>query len=51
MKKYHVLIEPHTLSDIQEVTDWYNNKQDRLGTRFQKTTLQQINNLEYYPQI
>jgi len=51
MKKYIIAIEPNALSDIQEVTDWYNKKQDGLGTRFQKTTLQLINNLDFYPQI
>ena len=37
MKKYKVKIEPEALSDIQEITDWY-NEQANLGKRFQNTT-------------
>jgi plasmid stabilization system protein ParE len=39
MKKCKVKIEPEALADIQEITDWYNEKQAGLGGRFQKTTI------------
>jgi len=37
MKRYKVKIVPEALADIQEITDWYNEQQSRLGKRFQKT--------------
>ena len=51
MKKYKVTIEPEALADIQEITDWYNEHQDGIGTRFQKTAIKQINSLKETPQI
>ncbi len=51
MKKYKVKIEPEALADIQEITDWYNEQQGRLGSRFQKATIQHINALSKNPQI
>lgn len=51
MKKYKVKIEPEALADIQEITDWYNEKQAGLGGRFLKTTIKQINSLNKDPQI
>lgn len=51
MKKYKVKIEPGALADIQEITIWYNEQQSGLGTRFQKTAIQQINALSNDPQI
>nr|NQU92753.1 type II toxin-antitoxin system RelE/ParE family toxin [Bacteroidota bacterium] len=51
MKKYKVKIEPEALSDIQEITDWYNEQQTGLGKRFQKTTIGHINSLNNDPQI
>lgn len=51
MKKYKVNIDPDALSDIQEITHWYNQQQKGLGGRFQKTTIQQINSLKRDPHI
>jgi plasmid stabilization system protein ParE len=51
MKKYKVKIEPEALSDIQEITDWYNEAQAGLGKRFQNTAIKQINSLNKDPQI
>lgn len=51
MKKYKVKVEPEALSDIQEITDWYNKAQAGLGERFQKTTIKHINSLNKDPQI
>ena len=51
MKKYQVKIEPESLSDIQEITDWYNRQQTGLGKRFQKAAINQINSLNKDPHI
>ncbi len=51
MDKYRIQIEPDALADIQEITNWYNEKQEGLGKRFQETTIKQINNLNKDPQI
>jgi plasmid stabilization system protein ParE len=51
MKKYKVKIEPEALVDIQEITDWYNKAQAKLGKRFQKTAIKQINSLNKDPQV
>jgi plasmid stabilization system protein ParE len=51
MKKYKVKIEPEALTDIQEITDWYNEQQAGLGVRFQKTAIKQIDSLNKVPQI
>ncbi|MBS4014250.1 MAG: type II toxin-antitoxin system RelE/ParE family toxin [Bacteroidetes bacterium] len=51
MKKYSVKIEAEALSDIQSITDWYNEAQAGLGKRFQKTVITQINSLSNNPQI
>jgi plasmid stabilization system protein ParE len=51
MKKYKVKIEPEALTDIQEITDWYNEAQTGLGSRFQNTAIKQINSLNKNPQI
>lgn len=51
MKKYKVKIEPEALTDIQEITDWYNEQQTGLGKRFQNTTVKQINSLNKNPQV
>lgn len=51
MKKYKVKIEPEALSDIQEITDWYNKQQTGLGKRFQKTAIKHINSLNKDPQV
>jgi plasmid stabilization system protein ParE len=51
MKKYKVKIEPEALADIQEITDWYNETQTGLGSRFQNTAIKRINSLNKNPQI
>jgi len=51
IKKYKLKIEPEAFTDIQEISDWYNEKQAGLGKKFQKTTIRQINSLNNNPQI
>ena len=51
MKRYKVRIEPEALTDIQEITDWYNEQQVGLGKRFLKTTVRQLDSLSKNPQI
>jgi len=45
MKKFKIKIDPKAIADIQSITDWYNQQQSMLGKRFQKTTVNQIDNL------
>lgn len=49
--KYRVKIEPEALSDIQDITDWYNEAKPGLGKRFQKVTIKQIDGLAENPHI
>jgi plasmid stabilization system protein ParE len=49
--KYKVKVEPQALADIQEITDWYNEKQVGLGKRFQKTAINQIDGLCKNPYV
>jgi plasmid stabilization system protein ParE len=51
MRKYKLQIEPEALSDIQEITNWYNDKQTGLGKKFQSTAIKHINSLNNDPQI
>jgi len=51
MEKYKVKIEPEALSDIQEITDWYNEAKAGLGKQFQKTAIKHINSLNKDPHI
>ena len=51
MKKYSLQIEQEALTDIQEITDWYNEQQKGLGKRFQKTAIKHINTLDKDPHI
>ncbi|HBG87467.1 MAG TPA: type II toxin-antitoxin system RelE/ParE family toxin [Marinilabiliaceae bacterium] len=51
MKKYKVKIEPQALTDIQQITDWYNEAQPGLGKRFQSVAIKQINSLNKDPHI
>ena len=51
MKKYKVQVEPEALTDIQDITDWYNEQQPGLGKRFRNTGIKQINTLNKNPQI
>jgi len=51
MNKYRVKIDPEALSDIQNITSWYNNARDGLGIRFKNTVIRQINSLIRNPGI
>ena len=46
MKPYKVIIASPALSDIQEITKWYNKCQPKLGSRFQQSIKQQIATLK-----
>ena len=37
--KYKIKVEPQALTDIQEISDWYNEKQIGLGKRFQTSAI------------
>jgi len=45
MKKFRIKIDPKALSDIQNISDWYNQKREMHGKRFQFTTIKQINKI------
>lgn len=51
MRQYIVKIEPEAISDIQNITNWYNEAQEGLGKRFQDTVINQINSLKKNPHI
>ena len=51
MKRYKLKIEPEALTDIQDITDWYNEVQVKLGKRFQDTVVKQINSLSKDPDL
>jgi hypothetical protein len=51
MKKYKVQIVQEALTDIEEISDWYNDLQTGLGKKFQHITIKQINSLNKNPQI
>ncbi len=51
MRKYNIAITPEALIDIQDIINWYNNKQSGLGTRFYKIVIRAINSLNKSPQI
>jgi len=48
MKTYKIRIKQNALTDIQEITDWYNRQKPGLGKRFQNTTIEQINSLNHH---
>ena len=49
--RYKIKIESGALSDIREITAWYNNQQAGLGKRFRDTIIKQINSLNVNPQL
>ena len=49
MIEYRIKIDPEALADIQDITDWYDQKQEMLGKRFQDTTINQINKIAKDP--
>jgi len=51
MKKYRIKIAPEALSDIRDITDWYNSQKIDLGKTFKDTVIKQINDLTDDPQI
>jgi hypothetical protein len=51
MQSYKVKIEPEAFLDIQQITNWYDNRQAGLGDRFKNTTIKQIDSLRKDPQI
>ena len=51
MPTYKISIETDALRDIQEATDWYNEKSQGLGSRFQQQIVEQINTLKINPLI
>ena len=46
---YKIIIHKDALQDIQAATDWYNEKFQGLGSRFQKQVKKQINSLKKEP--
>ena len=48
---YQVKIAPQALSDIQEITNWYNKIEMGLGERFQKSAILHVDDLCKQPQI
>ena len=50
MVKYKISVDSDALHDIQHATDWYNFKQQGLGSRFQKQVKKQINSLKSNPE-
>ena len=51
MRSYKIKIEPEALTDIQTISNWYNEAQSGLGKRFQTTVINLINTLNKNPQI
>lgn len=51
MKKYRIKIAPEALSDIREITYWYDSQKIDLGKTFKDTVIKQINDLTENPQI
>jgi plasmid stabilization system protein ParE len=51
MKKYLIKIDVEALSDLREITAWYELQKVDLGKRFQNAVIEQINHLAENPQI
>lgn len=51
MKNYEVKIDPEALVDIQNITNWYNEAQSGLGSRFLDSAIKQITSLSKDPHI
>ena len=49
MKRFKVKIYSEAIADIQNITDWYNEKQAGPGKKFQQTTVAQIIQLYRIP--
>lgn len=46
---YQIKVEPEALADIQQITEWYAEKQVALGQQFQRTAIKQIDGLSKNP--
>jgi hypothetical protein len=46
---YKIFIHKDALQDIQAASDWYNDRLQGLGSRFQKHVKKQINGLKKEP--
>lgn len=51
MKRLKIKIEPEALTDIREITNWYNQQQTGLGGRFQEAAIRQVDSLGKNPEI
>lgn len=51
MKKYRVKIASEALSDIRDITVWYDSQRAGLGKIFKDTVIKQINDLAETPLI
>ncbi len=51
MRKFRVKIDQDALSDIQEITSWYEGKSNGLRKRFRCNVINQIHDLSFNPLI
>lgn len=51
MKKYRIKIVAEALSDIRDITVWYDSQKAGLGKIFKDTVIKQTNDLTEDPQI
>ncbi len=51
MRNFNLKIEPEALTDIQEISDWYDDQQPGIGSVFQQQVTSQIDSLATDPQI
>jgi len=51
MKSYKIKIKDEVLTDILNITDWYNERVPNLGLKFQKNARLQINSLKHNAHI
>jgi hypothetical protein len=47
MNPYKIKIKDEALTDVLNITDWYNERVPNLGLKFQKNARLQINTLKY----
>lgn len=47
--KFHVVVEPRAVEDIQDAIDYYDSRQIGLGEQFYETLNEHINSLETNP--
>jgi hypothetical protein len=51
VQSYKIKVFPKALTDIQEITEWYNKQSSGLGIRCQKQVISQINKLNKRPLV